>query len=105
MEQNDNKNVVYVVREESSKAPQPQKKTNGVGIASLVCGIVGFMINPLYLVSVGAVVCGIVGIATGKDKPKGTAIAGLILGLVAWGLQFICDFVLSIFTLGLSFFI
>lgn len=78
------------------------KKNSGVSIAALVCGIVGFIINPLYLVSVAAIVLGIVGLCQ-KGSSKGMAATGLILGCVSLACQFVLDLVLSVFTFGLTF--
>ncbi len=81
------------------------KKSNGIAIASLICGIVAFLINPLYIVSIAAIVLGIIGLANAHISPKTFAVIGLILGFVSWGVQFVADLILSIFTFGLSFFI
>lgn len=80
-----------------------QSKNNGAGVASLICGIVGFFFNPLGLVPLAAIITGIVGIAA-KDKPKGMAIAGLILGLVAGCSQIFMDVFITAITAGLGFF-
>ena len=80
------------------------KKSNGVSVAALVCGIVSFCCcNPLYLVSVAAVVLGIVGL-TKKDSSNGMAIAGIILGALSVIICIIIDILLLPFTLGTSFF-
>lgn len=81
----------------------PVKTTNGVGIAALVCGIAGFFINPLYLVSAAAIILGIVGLCL-KGKSKGTAIAGLILGICACAIQLIIDIIITVFSFGVGFF-
>ncbi len=66
----------------------PTVGTSGLAIASLVLGILGFLVG---LLSIGAIVCGILGInrtGVGKMGGRGMAIAGLILGciaFVAWG--------------------
>lgn len=83
--------------------PAP-KKAKGVSVASLVCGIVGFFCNPLYLVNLAAIICGIIGIATSKEEPKGMAIVGLILGIVGIGVQVTVDLLVTIFSFGLGFF-
>lgn len=83
---------------------QPEApKNSGVAIAALVCGIVGFFINPVYLVSLAAIILGIVGLAAKDNQPKGMATTGLVLGCVSLVMQFIADLLLSVFTLGLSF--
>ena len=80
----------------------PAKKDSGVCVVALICGIVAFIYNPLYLVSVSAVITGIVGL-TGNRDSKGLAVTGLILGILAFLLQLVVDIVLSVFTFGLSF--
>lgn len=85
-------------------APTVNKTSNGVGVAALVCGIICFFCNPFYLVCLAAVILGIVGLCQ-AGKPKGAAIAGLILGIAGTITQVIIDFLLSIFTMGISFFI
>lgn len=80
--------------------PVQQNATNGPALASLICGIVGFLLNPLYLVSVAAIITGIVGIAGANGRPKGMGIAGLILGIVSLFVQVTLDLILSIATLG-----
>ncbi len=84
--------------------PPAQKNSNGVGVAALICGIAGFFCNPFYLVCFAAVLLGIVGLCQ-SGKPKGTSIAGLILGITGTIAQIIVDLILSVFTLGMSFFI
>lgn len=82
---------------------QQPNRSNGVGTAALVCGVVGFLFNPVYVVSIAAVVLGIIGLCM-KGKKKGTATAGLILGFSSFIVQFILDLLLSVVTFGLSFF-
>ena len=92
---------------EKTPAPAPQKpekkKASGVALASFICGVVGVLFNPFYGVSLAAIILGIVGIATAKDRPKGMAIAGLIIGCVVLPVQLVLDIILSMFTFGLSF--
>lgn len=83
-----------------------EKKSNGVAIASLVCGLISFFgcCNPFYLVSLAAIVLGIVGL-TQKGSGKGMATAGLILGIAAILIWVVVDIILLPFTFGASFFI
>ena len=64
------------------QTPTPSTQTSGFAVASLVCGIVGLLINFL---SIPAIVLGAIGIAqTGKNskyKGRGMAVAGLVLGI------------------------
>lgn len=69
---------------------QPQRRTSGAAIASLVFGLLGCI---PFITSAVAVILGIVGIrSTGKPNVggRGLAIAGLILGLlgiIGWSLS------------------
>ena len=82
----------------------PVKQNNGVGIASLVCGIVSLMCcNPLYLVSAAAIIMGIVSLCMGNNS-KGYAIAGMICGGCAVLFGIILDIILLPVTFGSSFF-
>ncbi|MBE7035876.1 MAG: DUF4190 domain-containing protein [Ruminococcaceae bacterium] len=76
----------------------PRKKSNGLGIASLVCGIVGFFFNPLGLVTLAAFVCGLIALLGRDYGGKGMAIAGVILSVA----QFVLEIILAIFTFGIS---
>ena len=86
---------------EFQNAPQENNKDtkDGLCITSLVLGIVGFLVNPLYIVSVLAIIFGAVGMnANGPQANK--AKVGLILGIIAVCLQVIVDFILTILTAG-----
>ena len=75
-------------------AEQPVKKTSGLAVAALICGICGLVFGWLgigFLLSVLGIVFGGIGMSqVGKDPNlggKGMAIAGLvcgIIGLVFW---------------------
>ena len=61
----------------------PQVVTNGMATASLVLGIVGFVLCMFLLPSALAVVFGIVGIVQADSRDgfgRGKAVAGLVLG-------------------------
>lgn len=81
----------------------PVQKTNGAGVASLVCGIICFFINPLYFVGLAAIITGIVGLSM-NGRPKGTAAAGLILGIIGSICQILFDIIITILTLGMGVF-
>lgn len=84
--------------------PTAEKK-NGISIAALVCGIVGFCCcNPLYLVSIAAIVLGLIGMNK-NDSSKNMAIAGLILGAVSIAFCLIVDLLMLPLTFGLGFFL
>jgi len=55
----------------------PEKQSNGMAIASLICGITGFC---LLIPSIVAVILGIFGMR--KPKLKSLAVVGLTLGVV-----------------------
>ena len=74
---------------------------DGLCMASLILGIIGFFINPLYILSILAIVFGIIGMnstSANADKAK----VGLILGIASLCLQFIVDLLLTIFTFGMG---
>ena len=61
----------------------PARRSNGWGIASLICGILGCV---PFLTGALAVIFGIVGIRKARDPQvggKGLSIAGLVLGIVS----------------------
>jgi hypothetical protein len=63
--------------------PQPLK-TNGMAIASLVCGLLGCI--PWFITGLLAIVFGIIGLGKAKQPQtggKGLALAGLILGILS----------------------
>jgi hypothetical protein len=65
--------------------PQPQARpSNGLAVASLVCGIVGVLIFGIILGPL-AVIFGAVGLSRANNgaSGKGMAVAGLVLGLIA----------------------
>lgn len=64
---------------------QQNRRTSGISIAALVCGICGILPYIGFLMSVLGIIFGAVGISqTGKDPNlggRGMAIAGLVLGI------------------------
>ena len=85
-------------------SPQVEKpKTHGVAIAALVCGIVSWFINPLYLVVLAAIVLGIVGLIITKGSTnKILSGVGLGLGVLGMIVQIILDIIITFFTGGLG---
>lgn len=63
--------------------PQPQQRSNGLAIASLVCGIIGLLIF-WFVLSPLAIIFGGIGLSRANRgaSHKGLAMAGLILGIV-----------------------
>lgn len=58
-------------------------KLNICGLVSMILGIIGLFIFPLWF-GIASTVLGIVGIATaGIEKGRGMAIAGLVLGIIS----------------------
>jgi hypothetical protein len=75
--------------------PAPARKSkNGLGVAALVCGIVGLVL-PIALPAVAAVICGHMGVAAakrGEADNKGMSVAGLVLGYVGVALVLVLVF-------------
>ena len=69
--------------------PPASNQTDGLSIASLVCGIIGFLCYPLGLfLGLAAVICGHISRKrlfeqTGSKEGGGLALAGVILGYIA----------------------
>jgi uncharacterized protein DUF4190 len=69
---------------------------NGLGVAALVCGLIGILLGQVPLLFLGsgalgilAIVFGITGIrrvARGQASNRGTAVTGLVTGVVAFAL-------------------
>ena len=81
-----------------------EKKTSGLAIAALICGIVSNLpfLNPLYLPSLAAVILGIVGLT--RPSGKVMAIVGLILGAIALIGGLVWDIIMLPITFGVGFF-
>ena len=69
---------------------QVQKDYTTVCTLALVLGIVAFLINPIYLVSLAALILGIIGHVNNGSK-KNLAIAGWILAIVSFFTQLLVD--------------
>ena len=95
-------NDQYSFNPTPTPTPPPTQPTSGLCLAALICGIAGFLFNPMYLVSIAALVCGIIALVQ-HANPRGMALAGTICGGCALVLQFIVDCILSVFTFGASF--
>lgn len=79
--------------------PQTEKT---IGLVSLILGAVGFIINPLYGLSIAAIITGIVGIATAGGRPKTKATIGLVLGIVSLLSQCALDLFITLITMGVG---
>lgn len=67
----------FPISEILEPALQLKSGSNAWGIASLVCGILGFTVFPLF--GIPAIIFGVLGF---KKKGRGLAIAGFILGII-----------------------
>lgn len=74
-----------VISEDNNTTLTPAKKErNTLGLISLIVGIFSTVCcNPCLLGSIASIILGIFGITRANGKPKGFAIAGLILGSVS----------------------
>jgi hypothetical protein len=69
--------------------PSPEKRSNGLGLASLIVGIVAIVGSAIPIVNFVSIFLGIVALVLGviglvlKGRRRGLAIAGTILGLLA----------------------
>ena len=84
-------------------APPPvmyvqQRSNNGMGVAAFVCALIGVVIGLVPFLALPALVLGVLGVVFGlvawnraerQQTTKGLAIAGFILGLLAFGLSII----------------
>ena len=105
MEQHWNDNNYDAVVESSTPIQTTPPENNNsskdsLAIASLVLGIVGIFVNPLYLISVLAIIFGAIGMSS--EVHGGKAKAGLILGIVGIFVQIVVDLILTIFTAGMG---
>ena len=73
------------------KQANPNKQDyENVSVLAFIFGCLGFLFNPLYLVSLAAIILGIIGHANNGSK-KTLAMLGWILGLIALAVQIIFD--------------
>ena len=94
----DNYNYDY----NSSAPAQNNNDYKTVCMLAMIFGIVSFIFNPTYLVSIAAIVLGIVG-QTHTQTYKTWAMTGWICGTCSIVIGFIVDIILLPFTFGLSF--
>lgn len=81
----------------------PKSEGHDLALAALICGIVSFFLDPLYLTSIAAIVCGIIVLVNYKACDKRTwAIAGIACGASSLVLQIIFDIVLTVASCGLG---
>ncbi|MBE6623776.1 MAG: hypothetical protein E7621_06315 [Ruminococcaceae bacterium] len=80
-----------------------QQKKSAIPMISLILGIVGFFFNPLWIFSGVAIGLGIAGLV--KKLGKGLSIAGLCVGIASLLAQMMGDFLITLCTMGLGFFV
>jgi len=88
-----------------SKTPDDERRTDGLSIASMICGILSFFVPVVGLVlAILAIVFGGIGLGRTNRNPdlkgRGMAITGLILGII--GMLFVI-LVLTILSLSFGF--
>ena len=89
---NSENNFDNVVEPETVTQGNNNDSKDTLSITSLILGIVGFLVNPLYIVSVLAIIFGAIGMnSNGIHREKGKV--GLILGIIAVCLQVVVDFI------------
>lgn len=66
----------------ASKRTRAQPTSNGLGIASLVCGILGLLMMP-FILSTLAIIFGVIG----RRQNQRYAQAGLVLGIIGLALM------------------
>lgn len=110
---NDNGNVTYdnsnaTYDNNASYSPETVTVANdgkdskdGLCMAGFILGIVGFFINPLYIVSILAIIFGAIGMKS-TSANAGKAKIGLILGIVAICVQIVVDLLLTVLTAGIG---
>lgn len=98
VESSDNGSYTY----DQSTYTQPKAEDGDysiIALLSLILGIVGFFINPLYLMSLAGFILGIIGVANSVNY-KSLATAGLIVSIVSFVVQVILD-IFCTFGLGI----
>ena len=112
METNENQNQNEPIKEQANTnnweevkkgevvgQKEEDKKYNGVGIASFVCGLVGIFYYQLPC-GLAALITGIIGIVKfnqSKEKGKWMAITGVVLG----ALEILCSIIILLLGLGI----
>lgn len=90
-----------------SKSPDGERRTDGLSIAAMICGILSFFVPVVGLVlAILAIVFGGIGIGRTNRNPelkgRGMAITGLILGIL--GLLFVVFFlIIASLSFGIAF--
>lgn len=84
-----------------SPAPSRQRNRAGLvalvlGIVAIVCAFIPFLSYVAGFVAIAAIILGIIGIARAAGGPKGSAITGLILGVVALILGIVMSIIYSV---------
>jgi len=79
-----------------------QRRTNGLAIASMVCGICGLVIPWVgFILAILGIIFGGVAISQTQKDPslggRGMAIAGMVCGIVGIGLRLLLIVVIGVF--------
>jgi hypothetical protein len=82
-------------------AVAPARKTNGLAIAALILGIVGFLPPPFTICTIPAIIMGAISLSQIKKEPgvegKGMALAGIICGSIALFLWIVAIILIVVF--------
>lgn len=99
-----NQNSTVSTPYSGTAAPAVADTKDGLCVAGLVLGIVGFFLNPLGICSILAIIFGAIGSKANGPK-AGQAKIGLILGIASLILQFLVDLIVTIVTFGAGAFV
>jgi len=72
-----------------------------VCVLAFVFGLVGFLFNPLYLISLAAIILGVVGHSNNGSK-KTLGMLGWILGIISLFVQMVFDYLCAVSTCGIG---
>lgn len=89
----------YVPSADGAQIVGEDTSKDGMCMAAFILGIVGFIFNPFYIISILAIVFGAIGQGS-ASKNADKAKIGLFLGIGAIALQIIGDIVLTLVTGG-----
>ncbi|MCR4697021.1 MAG: hypothetical protein K5654_06880 [Lachnospiraceae bacterium] len=80
-------------------------RKSGLCIAGLVLGVISFVFNPCYIISLLAFIFGLVGLSKSTDPAyRGMATAAWICAIASFLIQVLFDTLTTIFSMGMGFF-
>ena len=80
-------------------------RKSGLCIAGLVFGVIAFMFNPCYILSLLAFIFGLIGLNKSTDPAyRGIGTAAWICGVASFGIQVLLDTLSTIFSMGIGAF-